>query len=163
MGAINFGTLTSASCLALVNQPETEEEEFFFADDLDHLQNEINNLKLYYFNLKIEYGYYEGFYLTLNEENTKLIYNNTKEKNEVLKELSAIKKNLINLVKSGILWGCHPSWVYNRLSTADTIREINEIIQELKNEVKASYTEHTARKQNKSIFEIANEYGAKEV
>mgnify|MGYP003491126844 CR=1 FL=1 len=158
MGAINFGTLTKISRLALVNEPETEEEQEELYFEVEETQAHLDKLNLYYFSLSIEYGYYEGFYLKLNEENTKYIYTNTKEKQEVLKELTAIKNILIELVKDNFLIGCYPSWVTTRLKTAETIKQIKSIIKELKAETMASYTEYTANKQNKSIFDIAKEY-----
>lgn len=165
MGAINFGTLTNKNRLAIVNEPETQEEQeeqYFYNYELEETQEELNKHNFYYFNLSIEYGYYEGFYLKLKEENTKYIYNNTQEKQEVLKELTAIKNILIKFVKNGLLWGCYPSWIYNRLETAETIKQIKSIIKELKAETIASYTEYTANKQNKSIFDIIKEYETRE-
>lgn len=165
MGAINFGTLTNINRLAIVNEPMTAEEieqQEFFNYPLDETQEELNNYNFYYFNLSIEYGYYNGFYLKLKEDNTKYIYDNTKEKQEALKELTAIKNILIKFVKNGLLWGCYPSWIYNRLETAETIKQIKSIIKELKAETMASYTEYTANKQNKNIFDIIKEYETRE-
>ena len=161
MGTINFGTLTNIDRLALVNEPETEDEELY-CELVEETQAQLDKLNLYYFSLSIEYGYYEGFYLKLNEENTKYIYANTKEKQEVLKELTAIKNILIELVKDNFLIGCYPSWVTTRLKTAETIKQIKSIIKELKAETMASYTEYKANKENKSIFDIVKEYGTRE-
>lgn len=161
MGAINFGTLTNQNRLAIVHEPETEQEhkeQYFYYYELNETQKELNKHNFYYFNLTIKKGYYDGFYLKLTEENTKYIYDNEKEKTEVLKELTAIQNILIKFVKNGILWGCYPSWIYNRLETTETIKQIRETIKELKTEVKASYTEYTANKQNKNIFDVIKEY-----
>ena len=157
MGAINFGTLTKYNRLAIVNNEEPETEGQFYYD-LYKTQEELNKHKFYYFDLSINPGYYDGFYLKLEENNTKYIYQNNKEKNEVLKELTVIKNTLIKLVKNESLWGCYPGWIYNQLETVETIRQIKELIKELKNEVKTSYTEYTANKQGKNIFDICKEY-----
>lgn len=160
MGAINFGSLTNKSRLAIVNEPRTEEEkeqQEFFNYEMLETAEALDKYNLYYFEIIIKMGYYDGFYLELNEKNTKWVYNNTKEKNEVIKELTLIKKCLIEIVKSEHCWGCYPSWIYNRLDTADTIKQIKAIIKELKNEVKASYTERTATQQGKTIFDIIRE------
>lgn len=157
MGAINFGTLTNKNRLAIVNEPmtaEEEEQQEFFNYPMYETTETIDKYNLYYYELIIKVGYYNGFYLQLNDNNTKWIYNNTKEKQEVLKELTQIKDILIDIVKSGYCWGCYPSWVYNKLTTAETIKQIKETIKELKAEVKASYTETTAKRQNKNIFDI---------
>ena len=155
MGAINFGTLTNIGRLALVNELETEEEELY-CELVEETQAQLDKLNLYYFSLSIKYGYYEGFYLKLNEENTKYIYTNTKEKQEVFKELTAIKNILIKLVKNGLLSGCYPSWVTTRLNTAETIKQIKRIIKALKEETKATYTSRTCK--NKTFDEILKEY-----
>ena len=159
MGTINFNALININRLALVNEPETEEEEFeqsFYNYELEEIQEELDKNDFYYFNLSINFGYYRGFCLKL-ENNTKYIYQNSKEKAEVLKELTAIKKVLLELIKKGLLWGCYPSWIYNKLPTAETIKQVNAIIKELKQETKRSYTEKTASKTNKSIFDIVKE------
>lgn len=161
MGAINFNTLTKNNRLALVNEPETEEEQeeqYFYNYELEETQAELDKHNFYYFNLSIDYGHYEGFCLKLEDDNTKYIYQDSKEKAEVLKELTAIKKVLLELVKNGLLWGCYPSWIYNKLATAETIKQINIIIKELKEETKRSYTERTASKTNKNIFDIIKEF-----
>jgi hypothetical protein len=157
VGAINFGRLTNKNNLALVNEPESQEEQeeqYFFNYELEEVEEELKNHEFYYFNLAIEFGYYEGFYLKLKEDNTKLIYENTQEKKEVLKELTKIKNILIQFVNDGLLWGCHPSWLYNRLDTSQTLKEIKELIKQLKEEVKSSYTERTAKIKNISILDL---------
>ena len=159
MGAINFGTLTNISRLALVNEPETEEEQeeqYFYNYELEETQAQLDKLNLYYFNLFIDYGYYEGFYLRIARENIPYIYNNSQEKAETLKELTAIKNILIELVKNGLLWGCYPSWVTTRLNTAETIKQIKIIIKALKEETKETYTSRTCK--NKTFDEILKEY-----
>ena len=162
MGAINFGTLTNMSRLALVNEPETEEEqeeEYFYNYELEETQAQLDKLNLYYFNLSINYGYYDGFYIVLGYENIPYIYNNSQEKAETLKELTAIKNILIELVKKGLLKGCYPNWVTTRLNTAETLRQIKRIIKALKEETKETYTSRTCK--NKSFDEIFKEYETK--
>ena len=92
MGAINFGTLTNISRLALVNKPETE--QYFYNYELEETQEELDKLNLYYFNLSIKYGYYEGFYIVLGYENIPYIYNNSQEKAETIKQIKRIIKAL---------------------------------------------------------------------
>jgi hypothetical protein len=159
MGAINFGTLTNKSRLALVNEQETNNGDYYddFYFELEEVDETIKNKNFYYFNLLIKYGYYNGFYLKLEDDNTKYIYENTKEKQEVLKELTQIKKILVDFVKNGFLWGCYPSWVYSKLEKKETLTELRKIIKELKEETKKSYTQRTAKKQNKNIFDIIKE------
>lgn len=159
MGAINFGTLTNISRLALVNETETEEEQeeqYFYNYELEETQAELDKLNLYYFNLSIKYGYYEGFYIVLGYENIPYIYKNSQEKAETLKELTAIANILIKLVKNGLLSGCYPSWVTTRLNTAETIKQIKRIIKALKEKTKATYTSRTCK--NKTFDEILKEY-----
>lgn len=162
MGAINFGTLTIKSRLALVNIVETDEEDennyndvYYY--DYEEIRQEIEKHNFYYFNLLIDSGYYEGFYLRITEENTKWIYDNSKEKAEAIKELTQIKKILIDFIKNNYLKGCYPSWCTTYTTQSQTIKELKTTIKELKEEVKASYTQATAKRQNKSIFEIIKE------
>ena len=90
------------------------------------------------------------------------IFNNSKEKAEATKELTAIKKVLLELVKNGILWGCYPSWVTTRLTKAETLKQINKIIKALKEEIKETYTSRTYKQTNKTIKEIMEEYETNE-
>ena len=166
MGAINFRTLTNKSRLALVNEPEREEEpeEQYFDDndaDFEEVKEELKKYNFYYFNLLVDFGYYEGFSLRLEEENTRWIYHNHKEKAEALKELTQIKNILIQFINNGLLKGAYPSWVTSYPTQADTIRQIKEIIKSYKEEIKSSYTEATAKRQNKSILDIIKEAEAK--
>lgn len=166
MGAINFGTLTSKSRLALVSTVEADEEdeniyENIYEWDYEEIKTEIEKNNFYYFNLFIDYGYYDGFYLRLAEDNTKWIYNNSQEKAEAIKELTQIKKILTNFVKDGFLRGCYPGWCTTYTTQSQTIKELKAIIKELKEEIKTSYTQATAKRQNKSIFEIIKEAEAR--
>ena len=161
MGAINFGTLTRKSRLAIVNEAETEDEEFFYYYELEEVKKELRKHEFYYFSLVIDYGYYNGFYLRIGEENTRWIYNNSKEKAEVLKELTQIKNILSKFIKEGLVFGCYPGWVTSYKNEKETLKELKVIIKELKEEVKASYTQATAKRQNKNIFEIIKEAEAR--
>jgi hypothetical protein len=163
MGAINFGTLTNKNRLAVGNLPELEEwehDELFYYYELEETQNELKKYNwecFEFFKLGLACGYYEGFYLFIEEHGTKWIYNNTKEKQEALKELTTIKNVLLKLVKSDILQGSYPSWVTIQLSKQETLKQIKETIKEYKKEVATSYTERTAKQQNKTIFDIMQE------
>lgn len=159
MGAINFKTLTWRHSLAIVNQQVTENEleEEYFDWDFETVEQELKKHDFYYFSLFIDSGYYDGFYLGIGEENTRWIYHNSQEKAEALKELTKIKNILLNLVKDGIVWGCYPSWCTKYLTEKETIKDIRTIIKELKEEIKASYTETTAKRQKKNIYDIIKE------
>lgn len=123
MGAINFGNLINGSNLGLVNEPATtsEDDELLCSIEYNKVEEELSHQNFYYFNVYTKIGYYEGFYLVLTEENTTNLYNDCKEKAEVLKELTQIKKLLIKFVKKGLLIGCYPSWSPTYPSTAETI------------------------------------------
>lgn len=160
MGAINFKTLTKKGKFALVNEPQTEEEreqQYFFNYPFEEIKAELEQKNFYYFSLQICFGYYEGFCLTLTENNTKYIYENRQEQKEVLKELTQIKKVLLKFIQRGLVWGCYPSWVYSRTPTAEAIQQTKEAIKQLKEETKRSYTERTAKKENKGLFDIIKE------
>lgn len=167
MGTINFGTLTNKSRFALVNIVEADEEDEniyndYYSFDYEEIKAELGKHRFYYFNLFVDFGYYDGFYLRIAEENTKYIYQNSKEKAEAVKELTQIKKILTNFVKDGFLKGCYPGWVTTYTTQSQTVKELNSIIKELKEEIKESYTEATATRQNKGIFEIIREYEERE-
>lgn len=167
MGTINFGTLTNKSSLAVGNLPELEEwehDELYYYHELEETQNELKKYNwecFEFFKLGLSYGYYEGFYLFIEEHGTKWVYNNTKEKQEALKELTMIKNVLLKLVKNNILQGSYPGWITTQLNKQETLKQIRETIKELKKEVETSYTQATAKRQNKSIFDIIKEAEAR--
>ena len=162
MGAINFGRLTNKSALALVNNQETESEEFeefedIYYYDYEEIKEKLEQEYLYYFSITIQAGYYEGFYLQLSEENTRWIYDNTKEKREAIQELTKIKSILIEFIKNGLVCGCYPGWCSSYPSEQETIKELKKIIKEYKQEIQKAYTQTTAARAGKGIFEIMKE------
>lgn len=117
----------------------------YLQDDFDYVKSIIDGLKTYYFNIEIDGGYYDGFNLILTDKNTKYIYNDYSEKIDVLKELTEIKKVLLKLIDDGFIRGCAPFWYNTYLEKKDTKKRLSKLIQELKQDVKKSYTEYTAK------------------
>lgn len=159
MGTINFGRLTNKSALALVSNQNADQEDYedFCYYDYEEIKEKLGQEYFYYFSITIQGGYYGGFYLQLSEENTRWIYDNTKEKREAVQELTKIKAILIDFVKNGLVRGCYTGWVSTYPAKEETLKELKAIIKEYRQEIQKAYTQRTAARAGKGILEIIKE------
>lgn len=119
MGTINYGTSKYITLGLNVNEYI---KEYFGEDELDvgteyelinyydELQEIIDKYNFEHFEVALQNGYYEGFYLKL-EDYDYVCFDNSYEKNEMLKEATKIKKLLIELTENGLV-ACFPRLVY---------------------------------------------------
>lgn len=103
----------------------------FLYDDLNEI---IKNYDFNYFTLSLEYGYYDGFYLNIEDKDF-LYFENTAEKNETLKETTLLKKLLVELTDCGLV-ACFPGWCTSFLNEEETKKEIKKAIKQLKEDIK---------------------------
>ena len=79
-----------------------------YESDYDNIKSELEKHSFYYYNIKLEYGYYEGFSLYI-ENNFGIAYDSCKDKNEAQKEITEIKQFLIDCADMGLV-SCYPGW-----------------------------------------------------
>jgi hypothetical protein len=84
----------------------------------------------YLTDIKIENGYYEGFYLAIDNP-FKYGLTDSYEKREAQKEITQLKKMMLELVDAGLVevW---PGWCTSYKSKEETIKKIPEVIRELR-------------------------------
>lgn len=164
MGAINYGNnrdfgLTLGYNLgARVYNPtaeqladwdcESEEDyERSFYLDIEDCWEQINFLmpQFKHFNISLESGYYEGFWIAVDLK--WLYFNDYKEKLEALKEATKLKAFLLQCVED---FGCvavDSGWVSTYYSKQDTIKALNKAIRDQKAKIKAMKTDKTLTRQ----------------
>ena len=97
MGAINYGRNEFFNLGLNIN--EIEVEEFFIYDDCEEIINELGRLD--YYEVKLKSGYYDGFYLDI--DNSFSCYSGY-EKQEAQKELTILKECLLRLIDIGLVY-----------------------------------------------------------
>lgn len=110
------------------------DEDTYLLDYFDEIQDIINKYNFEFFKVELKPGYYEGFYLYI-EDCDYMFLDNTKEKNELLKEITKLKKLLIELVENGLV-ACFPGWCTSYLSNEGSKEEIKEAIKQMKQDIK---------------------------
>lgn len=154
MGAWNYGT---SDYVTVGIQPYDYEETKDYPEDYNIYEDDYNNAKtimdkysvenLEYFDVTLEDGYYEGFYLNI-EFNRCYFDRASEERTEAQKEITKIKKMLIDLIDVG-LCVLHPGWCTAYLNYEDSIKEIGGAIKTMRNDVKNTLTVNQYFKERK--------------
>ena len=97
-----------------------------------------NKYHFHYFHIAIIYGYYDGFYIDI-ENNYGVAYDSYEDKRLAQKEITEIKKFLLDCHDCG-LCSVYPGWCTTYRTRAETERDINEAIKEMREEVKRTPT-----------------------
>ena len=149
MGTINYGR-NKVFCVGLDiysdwydNLEEIEQEEYV-EDMLFETKTILEKYSFEYFKVKIEYGYYDGFYLDIEDEYA--WFNTYEDKLNAIKELSNIKRLIVELLELGLVnyiagW-CTTIYEYKE-HKKEILKELNESIKEQKELVKKQYTDKT--------------------
>lgn len=117
-----------------VESDEIEYEfEFVLADMYDDISNKLNDYDFRYYNVGIEYGYYEGFSILI-EDNEYLEYDDERE--DALKELEQLKEFLLYCANAGMVV-CFPGWCTGYLDWEESIQRIQDTITERKQEIQS--------------------------
>ena len=141
MGTINYKT--SDYITLGYNTHNINYDDEFYSDDINFEYNGISALLknefFYYFNIKLEPGYYDGFIIDI-ENNFSYCFNDYNEKMQALKELTRIKNFLIYIVDNFNINVVYPGWCTSYGDYKKTIEEINAAIKEIKSEIKSAPT-----------------------
>ena len=148
MGAINYGTSEIVTVGQLMfngsglSEEEWDEERTFYMDETEELMIDVQNLigkyNFEFYKIEPEYGYYEGMYIKI-KLNTCVYYGgpnrnykeynyveSSDERKEILKELTQIKKFLLECVNYHNLNVIYPGWVTSELNYQDSIKKEKE-------------------------------------
>ena len=107
-------------------------------DDQANIEHELSKHRFYYYHIKIEPGYYEGFSLDI-ESNFPIAFNDWQEKREAQKEITEIKQFLLACVDLGLceVW---PGWCTSYKDRQTTIKAVNKAIKAMREEARQTPT-----------------------
>ena len=107
-------------------------------EDQANIEYELNKHRFYFYHIKIEPGYYEGFSLDI-ESNFPIAFNDWQEKREAQKEITEIKQFLLACVDLGLceVW---PGWCTKYQDRPTTIKAINKAVKEMREEARQTPT-----------------------
>ena len=137
MGTINYNT--SRYITIGINPDDYNDENYglneFIVNDLyNEIKSVLNKYNFYFFHVCIVPGYYEGFSIDI-DNNFSVCYDDYNEKREVQKEITQIKKFLIECANNGLV-ACFPGWCMGYANYKETLQLIKEAIKEMRMEAK---------------------------
>lgn len=115
-----------------------------YEDDKANIESILKEYDLHYYHIVIKPGYYEGFSLDI-ENNFGLCYDSYIDKKEAQKEITQIKKMLIECAGCGLV-EVSPGWCTGYSDYEGTLKAINEAIKEMRDECSTIPTWNTYRK-----------------
>lgn len=141
MGAINYKTsdyITIGYKLTNVDY----EDRFYYEiinDYYDQVKYTLEKYRFYYFNVTLEPGYYEGFSINI-EFNFPVCFDGYTDKAEAQKEITQIKKFLLECINDFECCSVYPGWCTGYADYITTVAELNAAIDEMRQTVKQTPT-----------------------
>lgn len=140
MGAINYGTsdfITIGYNCDFIDY----DDEFYYDIVCDYYEQAKYTLDKYTFNcfsVKLEPGYYEGFYIRIKFEF--LYFDDYYEKQQAQKEITLIKEFLLQCVNDFECCAVWPGWCTTYFNYKDSLKHINIAIKEMRDEIQHTPT-----------------------
>ena len=146
MGTINYKTSDFITLGYNTNNIDYDDQFYddLITDEYDEIKFLLNKQDFYYFNVKLEPGYYEGFTIDI-EHNFSYCYDNYYEKLQALKEITRIKQFLLYIINNFNINVVYPGLCTGYGDYKKTISELNNSIIEMKNSVKNTPTDYILR------------------
>lgn len=135
MGAVNYGTSDYISIGLNVSGDFDELEQEQARDEIAAI---LDNFGFWYFHVTIKSGYYEGFYIDI-ENNFPCFFDNWEERRDAQKEVTKIKRFLLECTAAGLVQ-YFPGWCTGYSTEKETRAAINAAIKEIRQEVKETPT-----------------------
>lgn len=112
--------------------------DYYYECDYCNISGQLRKHNFNYFHIDIKPGYYEGFTLDL-EFNYGLCFDSWEDKRDAQKEITEIKKFLKTCAGLGMA-ACFPGWRTEYYNYAETLKEIDRAIKEMRKTVKETPT-----------------------
>lgn len=136
MGAVNYGTGDYITLGLNIDRVEDESEQNFMRGYVDAI---IEKYGFYYFHVTAKSGYYEGFTVEI-ENNFPVAFDWYQEKQDAQKEITQLKKCLLELCKEAGLVEVFPGWCTGYSTEAETRDAIKKAVQEMRDDVRKTPT-----------------------
>ena len=115
-----------------------EEISYYYEADYANIETELKKHRFYYYHVRIEPGYYEGFTLDI-EFNFGVAFDSWEDRREAQKEITEIKRFLIECAGMGMVV-CWPGWGTSYGDYKQTLTAINKAVKGMREEVKHTPT-----------------------
>ena len=116
-----------------------------YEDDLANTKAILNHYFFYFYHVTIKTGYYEGFTVDI-ENDFGVCYDTWEDRRAAQKEITLIKAMLLELAGIGLV-ALYANWCTAYEDYDGTIRDINEAIKVMREEVKSIPTWNQLRKE----------------
>lgn len=150
MGTINY--LTSHFITIGYNLNFVDYDDEFYNDIItdyyEQVKARLEQEYFYYWHVKIEPGYYEGFSISI-ENNFPYCFDDYTEKRAALKEITQIKKFLLDCINDFECCAVSPGWCTTYYNRHDTLKILNAGIKEMREYIKTVATWYTLHKSEK--------------
>lgn len=138
MGAVNYSTSDYITLAVKLYDLDPLELEDAYTADRENVGYILSRYNLYYFHIAVKPGYYEGFSLDI-EYNFPVAFDNWEEKREAQKEVTQIKRLLMECAGVGLVQ-CTPGWCTSYSDYTGTCKAISASVAEMRNDIKTTPT-----------------------
>ena len=144
MGAVNYFTSKYITIGYNLNNIDYEDEFYneIINDYYEQVKQRLEQEYFYYWHVEIKPGYYEGFTIDI-ENNFPWCFDNCREKRAALKEVTQIKKFLVECITDFECCAVFPGWCTKYADYKESIKRVNQAAQAMKDEVKNTCTYYT--------------------
>ena len=139
MGAINYFTSDYITLGVNCNNIESDDDYYFLQEDYEQIENILNKEQFYYFNVKLEPGYYEGFSIDI-KFNFGYCLDGWQDRRAAHKEITRIYKFLLCCVGDFGLCAVSPGWCTTYYDYAATLDKLKQAIKEMRDTVNGTPT-----------------------
>lgn len=121
-----------------------DEIQEYYSCDAENARAIIEKYNMEWFTLSIEYGYYEGLSIDINN-NLPVFFDDMAERKTALTELSILKAALVDLAGVGFV-ECCPWWCTTYGDYKSTLKAINKAIKAARDEIQHTPTYRTYKR-----------------
>lgn len=140
MGTINYKTSDYITLGYNCNNIDYDAgDDFFIQDCYDQINYRLKQEDFYYFNITVEGGYYEGYFINI-ENNFSLCFDDFLEKQDAQKEITRIKKFLLECINDFECCAVYPGWCTGYADYKTTLKELSAAIKAMREDVNATPT-----------------------
>ena len=134
MGTINYKTSDYITLGFNCDNFYTNDSDSYYECDMlyEEAESMLDECEFEYFTLGLEKGYYEGFSVVIENNETVFCYN---DKKKAQKEITAIKELLTRLSDCLGLVSCRPGWCTGYETVSETIKSIREAVKVMRNDI----------------------------